>query len=163
MNEINWKREAQINAAAAGELKMAIRARIDEIEKQQADNRTQLLFAETKIDELMLAWKIEQEQKQIEWLKSLLHIEKTVFDRKVDSVSQMNFERLKLPLIAIYQNPDDYPGYYIARLFDIDRPTNVVMMKKELAELQKDIREHTEMVWIKRSQNDVPALVGTWI
>lgn len=163
MNEINWKREAQINAAAAGELKIAIRARIDEIEKQQADNRTQLLFAETKIDELILAWKIEQEQKQIEWLKSLLHIEKTVFDRKVDSVSQMNFERLKLPLIAIYQNPDDYPGYYIARLFDIDRPTNVVMMKKELAELQKDIREHTEMVWIKRSQNDVPALVGTWI
>lgn len=72
MNEINWKHEAQKQAAAAGELKMAIRARIDEIEKQQADNRTHLLFAETKIDELILDWKIEQEQKQIEWLKSLL-------------------------------------------------------------------------------------------
>lgn len=163
MNEINWKHEAQKQAAAAGELKIAIRARIDEIEKQQADNRTHLLFAETKIDELILEWKIGQEQKQIEWLKSLLHIEKTVLDRKVDSASQMNLERLKLPLIAIYQNPDDYPGYYIARLFDIDRPTNVVMMKKELAELQKDIREHTGLVWIKRSPNDVPALVGTWI
>lgn len=163
MNEINWKHEAQKQAAVAGELKIAIRARIDEIEKQQADNRTHLLFAETKIDELILEWKIGQEQKQIEWLKSLLHIEKTVLDRKVDSASQMNLERLKLPLIAIYQNPDDYPGYYIARLFDIDRPTNVVMMKKELAELQKDIREHTGLVWIKRSPNDVPALVGTWI
>ena len=32
----------------------------------------------------------------------------------------------RLPLICIYNSPSDYPGKYVARLWDVDKPTNMV-------------------------------------
>lgn len=72
MNEINWKHEAQKQAAAAGELKIAICVRLKEIETQQEIDKKQLIWAIPQIDKIILEWKIEQNQKQIDWLKSLL-------------------------------------------------------------------------------------------
>lgn len=87
----------------------------------------------------------------------------SVPDYKVESSHEINFNRLRMPIIAVYRDPKDYPGYYIARVFDMDMPTNIIMAKKDLAELQQDIAKHTVMVWLPRHKEDDPVLMGTWI
>lgn len=84
-------------------------------------------------------------------------------DRKVSSIKQVNFNGLRYPAIVIYENPSDYPEKYVARVFDIDVPTNIVMIKDTLAELQNDIREHTNMIFFTRGTEDVETIVGVWM
>lgn len=84
-------------------------------------------------------------------------------DKKVQSVQEINFDNLVLPMIAVYKNPDDYPEYCVARIFDMQIPTHVVMVKESLQEIMEDIEEHTDMVFLNREVDDVLSLVGVWV
>lgn len=84
-------------------------------------------------------------------------------DKKVQSVQEINFDNLVLPMIAVYKNPDDYPEYCMARIFDMQIPTHVVMVKESLQEIMEDIEEHTDMVFLNREVDDVLSLVGVWV
>ncbi len=84
-------------------------------------------------------------------------------DKKVQSVQEINFDNLVLPMIAVHKNPDDYPEYCVARISDMQVPTHVVMMKESLQEIMEDIKEHTDMVFLNREVDDVPSLVGVWV
>ena len=84
-------------------------------------------------------------------------------DKQVESAYQIDFREMKFPIIAVYQNPEDYPGMYVARVWEVDRPTNVVIVKKDSDGLQQDIATHTGMAWLPRSPKDHKVLVGTWI
>ena len=33
-----------------------------------------------------------------------------------------------IPVITVYRSPKEYPGKYVARLFDLDRPTRFVFV-----------------------------------
>lgn len=84
-------------------------------------------------------------------------------DKRVASTYEVDFTGLKLPIIAVYQSPRDYPGCYVARVFDVDKPTNVIITRDNLEDLQQDIAEHTGMVFIPRSMEDGQQVIGTWI
>ncbi|MCQ2500563.1 MAG: hypothetical protein MJ117_04340 [Lachnospiraceae bacterium] len=80
----------------------------------------------------------------------------------LDSITEADMSGLKLPVVAVYKHPDDFPDKYVARIFDADRPTNTIMIKDSLIELKKDI-EKTGMVFLLRGAEDVPALVGAYM
>lgn len=84
-------------------------------------------------------------------------------DRCVASTYEVDFTGLKLPIITVYKSPRDYPGCYVARVFDMDKPTNVTITRDNLEDLQQDIAEHTGMVFIPRSMEDGQQVIGTWI
>ena len=84
-------------------------------------------------------------------------------DRKVSSMNRVNFSSLRLPAIAVHENPSDYPGKFMARIFDADIPTNIVMVKDTLEELQHDIRQNTNMVFFTRGTEDVESMIGAWV
>ena len=84
-------------------------------------------------------------------------------DVLVQTSHQIGFSRLQMPIIAVYKDQKDYPGYYVARVFDVNRTTNIIMAKKDFLELQRDIGKHTGMIWLHRTPQDDPALMGTWI
>lgn len=42
----------------------------------------------------------------------------------------IDFSGLVLPIIAVYKNPEDYPNDCVARVFDLERPTNVIIVKE---------------------------------
>ena len=67
----------------------------------------------------------------------------------------------KLPIITIYENPEDMPGYYVARLFDGSKPTYYYAKRKRLKDLKKTI-PHC-MINFGRTGNDVSCLLETWI
>ena len=81
----------------------------------------------------------------------------------VKSFAEVDFTNLRMPAIAVYEHPRDYPDEYAARVFDVDKPTDTVMIKETLVAVQEDIRKHTNMVFIKRGAEDEPHIVGVWL
>lgn len=86
--------------------------------------------------------------------------EKNIF---IKSFGEVDMSRMRLPAIALYKHPDDMPDVYVARVFDIDKPTNVVCCKAEEKQLHADIKENTGMIFIKRGEGDVKSLIGLYI
>lgn len=51
----------------------------------------------------------------------------------------------------------------VARIYELDRATDTIMVKETLEEIEMDIKEHTAMTFIPRGTADVPSLVGVWM
>lgn len=85
-------------------------------------------------------------------------IAKTVI---VDNFANVDFRKLFMPVIVVYENPKDYPGRFVARLFDLDKTTRVAVVKETLDEVRKAIPR--SMVSIVRSKFDDPAIFEIWI
>ena len=66
-----------------------------------------------------------------------------------------------MPSFTIYQNPTDFPGKYVTRLFDGEQPMRLVTVKDTL----KDARETIPKGYIlfERSPTDPPVIVETWM
>ena len=76
---------------------------------------------------------------------------------------EVDFSGLKVPFVAVYGHPDDFPDKYVARIYELDRATDTIMVKETLEEIEMDIKEHTAMTFIPRGTADVPSLVGVWM
>ena len=81
----------------------------------------------------------------------------------LDEFLNINLRQLAhVPIIAVYDNPKDYPGKFIARLWDIGKkPTRFVMVKGGLEDIRKNIP--SGMVRLPPSPLDDPILVETWL
>lgn len=67
----------------------------------------------------------------------------------------------RLPIICIYEHPEDYPTKYVARLWNLERPTPLAAVADTLEEIRATIP--AGMVSITRSETDDPCIVETWI
>lgn len=81
----------------------------------------------------------------------------------ITSVKELDTSNLKVPVIVVYEHPNDYPEYYVARVFNVDKPTDTIMLKKNLSEIQDDIKENMNMVFFLRGAEDDPCIVGAWM
>lgn len=84
-------------------------------------------------------------------------------DKTAESISGFDLSDLKFPIIVIYRHPEDYPDKYVARIFDITQPTDSVVIKDSLQELQKDISRNMSKTFLPRDEKDDPCIVGSWI
>lgn len=84
-------------------------------------------------------------------------------DRIVKSIREIDFRGLRMPILAVYDSPEDYPGKVVARLYDLDRPTEIVLIGLERKEIQAEIKNNTGMVFLLRGAEDVRSLVGVWV
>lgn len=83
--------------------------------------------------------------------------------KRVESLVQVDVSDLKMPLVVVFDSPDDMTGLTVARVFDCDRPTNTYAAYRDLDLCRADIKKAGYQVCIKRAQTDVPALVESWI
>ena len=84
-------------------------------------------------------------------------------EKRVESIKEVDFPGLKVPFIAVYQHPVDFPERCVARIYELDKPTATIMVKDTLKEIETDIRENTGMVFMPRGAEDVRSLVGVWM
>ena len=84
-------------------------------------------------------------------------------DKIVNSIQQIDLSDLKIPVAAVYNKPPDYPDKCVARIFDLDKPTNAVVIKDELESLMNDIKDNTNLTFLQRGAEDVESLVGVWM
>ncbi len=72
------------------------------------------------------------------------------------------------PLImwTIYDNPKDYPGLFVARMFKVWRagpePTAEVVMSRSLDEVRRAMT-HLGLTCIQRSPDDDPKILEIWL
>lgn len=73
MNKINWKYEAQKQAACAAELKIALAERLESLRTQEAEIKQHLIFEDNNFDRVILEWKLKLLREQIDWLEGILY------------------------------------------------------------------------------------------
>ena len=106
---------------------------------------------------------IETEEPPVVSGQNPVRKEKEVQEKRVESIREVDFSGLKVPFVAVYGHPDDFPDKYVARIYELDRATDTIMVKETLEEIEMDIKEHTAMTFIPRGTADVPSLVGVWM
>lgn len=67
-----------------------------------------------------------------------------------------------VPIIAVYKNPKDYHGKYVARLWDIrNKPTKYIVIRDSLEKLRQAIPGSLHRM--PPSPKDDPVLVETYL
>lgn len=83
---------------------------------------------------------------------------------EVNSFKQVDIGGLKVPIVTVYNSPEDYPGKCVARIFDCEKPTNTVIVKDTIEEIREDITAaFPYMLPFARSAADKLSIVETWI
>jgi hypothetical protein len=77
--------------------------------------------------------------------------------RSFDSVLHL----ARLPMIVVYLSPVDYPGMYVARMFDLAEPTRYFALGNELQHIRRLIP--ISMTHIERDKDDVASIIEIWI
>lgn len=80
----------------------------------------------------------------------------------VDSIRKVDMSDLKMPIVVVYDHPDDYQSYFVARVFDADKPTNVVIFSEDLKELMDDLSD-SGMVFVPPMANEPQCIIGSFI
>ena len=89
---------------------------------------------------------------------------KKMENKIIQSFSEVNLTEWRFPVIAIYDRPLDFPHQYVARIFESDKPTNIILLGDSLSKIREDIKFNLpQMVRLPRTGNDVGSLVETWI
>lgn len=83
-------------------------------------------------------------------------------DKQVENITQISLNKIRFPIIAVYKNPLDYPGKVVARVFDLNIPTEIMLLKETVEEMQQEIKK-TGLVFPPRKPKEYQTLVGTWI
>lgn len=83
-------------------------------------------------------------------------------DKRVESIREVDLRNIEMPIVAVHKSPEDYPGVCVGRIYKKDEPTDTVIIKKTVTEIEMDIRKHTRMTFVPRGAADVASLVGVW-
>lgn len=62
-------------------------------------------------------------------------------NREVNSIKEVDLSGMKMPIISVYEHPEDFPEKCVARIFEADQPTNVVIVKKNSKRNQQGYKE----------------------
>lgn len=80
----------------------------------------------------------------------------------IDNFTEDHLESVEFPIIAIYESPKDFPGKYVARLWEIGaKPTQYIVIKESLEKLRNCMPK--DIVRIERQQQEDPVIVETWL
>jgi hypothetical protein len=64
-------------------------------------------------------------------------------------------------LYVIYQNPADFPGLYVCRVFENDRPTREHWTGRTLDEVRSQLP--ADLSRLPRADSDDPVIVEVWV
>lgn len=70
-------------------------------------------------------------------------------------------KQTRLPMICIYDHPEDYPDNFVARVWDVNSPTHLVALADTLEGIRATIPPN--MTRMPRSLRDDPVIVEVWI
>lgn len=83
--------------------------------------------------------------------------------KEIRSFADADISKLKLPIICVYQHPDDYPDKCVARIFDGERATDIAITRNTVDEIREDILKHfPTMQPFGRYKRDYKSYVESW-
>lgn len=86
-------------------------------------------------------------------------------NKMVESMAQVDFSEMKIPMAVIYNSPKDCPGMYLCRIWEgaINRPTNTAMQKSSLDDMREDLQAAGFLIRFPRAEGDDPVILETWM
>lgn len=83
----------------------------------------------------------------------------------VESLQQVDFSELDLPLVTIYEKPLDFPDAFVARVWDGKgpKPTNTMIKRNTIQEIREDIMAAGFETVFPRAEGDELHIVETWM
>jgi hypothetical protein len=81
----------------------------------------------------------------------------------INSITEFPVEKCFFPIITIYNRPTDFPDMYVARLFDLQTPTEFAVVNVSLDTLRNSIHSANRWILIPRDINDDPNIVEVWV
>jgi hypothetical protein len=82
-------------------------------------------------------------------------------DRLMNTFEEVDLSGFNLPLICIYRSPEDYKWMYVARVFDVEKPTHHILMRPTLEAVRREIPDRFSR--IPNSAQEELRIVETWI
>lgn len=73
----------------------------------------------------------------------------------MESIREVDFSGLKVPFVAVYGHPDDFPDKYVARIYELDRATDTIMVKETQQAFNSNLQQAKEV------QKDLAAKMNT--
>jgi hypothetical protein len=67
------------------------------------------------------------------------------------------------PMWTVYENPTDYPGKFVARLFHGETPTASIVIADDLETIRDMMQFEFGLVKLMRSPGDDPKIVEVWL
>lgn len=89
---------------------------------------------------------------------------KITWNKQVESFVLVDFSHMKIPCIAVYDHPTDFPDKIIARIWEVEGniPTNTYAAFDTVEDAERDIRSAGFSTKIPRFKGDDIAIVGTY-
>lgn len=84
----DWEQEAKRQCSAAGELRIQLGERLEEIRTRLSAMRQMLCMKDNTMDQVILTWKISQMEEQAAWLESVLWGKRSGAGQAADEVGQ---------------------------------------------------------------------------
>lgn len=83
----------------------------------------------------------------------------------VRSFKNVDLSEFRIAMIVIYNSPQDYPGKYIARVWDaaVGKPTNCIQERDNLEDLREDINAAGFKYKFPRAAGDDPVIIESWM
>jgi len=78
----------------------------------------------------------------------------------LDDFSEAN-SLAQYPIIAIYKHPADYPDSYVARIWNLDKPTPYVVLRDSIEQIRQTVP--ATMKVLMPYKEDDPIICETWI
>lgn len=91
---------------------------------------------------------------------------KSIQDQTVEvrSFADVDLHGVRFLIIAVFEKPEDYPEDCVARIFNASKATNVIIKRRNIAEIRKDITVNFPWMYpIKRSEMDVKSFIEAWV
>ena len=96
-------------------------------------------------------------------LKKVINKVSGIEDTVVDSFNIVDISDLKGPIVSMFHNTLDYGDKYVARIFDFEKPTNIIILRDSIEEIEADVKKSFGIsFFVGRHEDDVKSLIGSW-
>ena len=96
--------------------------------------------------------------------KFLNRMPAAVSDVNIRTFGNADLSGITMPMIAVYRNPADYPGWFVARVFDHGQPLNIHIRRRKIEEIHADIiKTFPGMIPFAPGAEDDSCIVETWV
>lgn len=87
-----------------------------------------------------------------------------VSDVNIRTFGNADLSGITMPMIAVYRNPADYPGWFVARVFDHGQPLNIHIRRRRIEEIRADIiKTFPGMIPFAPGADDDKVILQVWM
>jgi hypothetical protein len=79
----------------------------------------------------------------------------------ISDMDDVDYHGMFLPSFTLYDHPKDFPDKIVMRIFDLDRPTNVVMLFDSIEEARAAMPRWLSVM--PRAHSDDPVIIETYL